>query len=163
MVVLKKTKYRSKEKKLSLASEIPKKVEKLEYEKDFFKWVGSQADFLRKGEFENLDIENLIEEIESLGRSEKRTLQSFLEILLMHMLKEKYQKEKTSKSWLLSIKNSRLKVKRVLKDNPSLKTKLPQIINESYESARLDAAQETGLPEKTFPKKCEWTVGEIIS
>lgn len=158
---MKKT-HKAKPKKLSLVAQERKTVDKLNYDKDFFKWVNHQADFLRKGEFGKLDIKNLIEEIESLGRSEKRTLQSYLEVLLMHMLKEKYQNNKASKSWALSIKNSRLKVKRILKDNPSLKPKLDEIIKDAYASARLDAAEETGLPEKTFPKKCEWSTEEIL-
>lgn len=154
----KKSTYKAKPKKLSFTA----KVKAFEYDNDFFKWINNQADFLRKGEFEKLDITNLIEEIESLGRSEKRTLQSYLEILLMHMLKQKYQDDKASKSWALSIKNSRLKAKQVLEENPSLKPKLGEIIRKSYASARLDAAQETGLPEKTFPKSCEWTIKEIL-
>jgi hypothetical protein len=132
------------------------------YEKDFFSWTTKQVNFLKQKEFTKLDIENLIEEIESLGRSEKRTLQSHLENLLMHMLKTKYQQEKKSVSCSLSIKNSRLKAKQVLHENPSLKPKLEEIIKRAYESARLEAALETGLPEKRFPKKCEWTLAEIL-
>ncbi len=153
----KKNTVKIKPKKLSFSP-----TKEMEYEKDFFKWVNTQAHFLRKKEFSKLDIENLIEEIESLGRSEKRTLQSYMEVLLMHMLKTKFQSEKRSKSWALSIKNSRLKIKQVLEENPSLKPKLPDIIKKSYESARLDAAQETDLDEKTFPKRCPWSKEEIL-
>lgn len=138
---------------------LPKNV----YESDFFKWTKNQANFLKKQEFSKLDIENLIEEIESLGRTEKRTLESYLEILLMHMLKVKYQPKKHTKSWDLSIKNCRQKFKKVLKQNPSLKPKLPNILKDSYESARLDAALETQLDEKTFPLSCPWSIEEILS
>lgn len=132
------------------------------YEKDFFKWTNDQAKLLRKQEFSSLDIENLIEEIESLGRSERRTLESYLEILLMHMLKVKFQPSKHTKSWDLSIKNSRQKFKKVLSQNPSLKRKLNDILKDAYESARLDAALETNLDEKTFPKSCPWKMDEIL-
>ena len=132
------------------------------HDQDFFKWTKNQARYLKKQEFSNLDIENLIEEIESLGRSERRTLESYLEILLMHMLKAKYQPNNHSKSWNLSIKNSRLKFTKVLKQNPSLKPKLSEILKDSYVSARLDAALETNLSEKIFPKNCPWTIDEIL-
>lgn len=158
----KKSLHKAKPKRLAVATKISLKSDDLEYDKDFYKWANNQADFLKKGEFGKLDIQNLIEEIESLGRSEKRTLQSYLKVLLIHLLKEKYQKDKASRSWALSIKNSRLEAKQVLEENPSLKPKLNEIIKRAYESARLNAAQETGLPEKTFPKKCEWTPEEIL-
>lgn len=132
------------------------------YDKDFCKWTSTQSKLLRKGEYSKLDIENLIEEIEALGRSERRTLESYLEILLMHMLKDKYQPNKKTKSWELSIKNSKLKAGKVLKQNPSLKSKLSVIVKDAYESARLDAALETGLDEKTFPKECPWDIEELI-
>lgn len=133
------------------------------YEQDFYGWTRMQSRLLKKQEFSNLDIENLIEEIESLGRSERRTLESYLEILLMHMLKVEYQPAKHSKSWDLSIKNSRQKFKKVLKQNPSLKPKLPEILKDAYESARLDAALETKLEEKKFPVNCPWTMDEILA
>lgn len=134
----------------------------MSYDKDFFKWANTQAHFLKNKDFFRLDIEHLIEEIESLGRSEKRMLQSYLEILLMHMLKAKYQPMHRSKSWDLSIKNSRQKFKQVLNENPSLKPKLSDILKYAYASARLDAAQETGLDEKIFPIKCPWSLKEIL-
>jgi Domain of unknown function DUF29 len=140
----------------------PSRKKNADHEKDFFSWTHKQSEILKQREFSKLDVENLIEEIESLGRSEKRTLQSYLEVLLMHMLKAKFQPEKYSRSWELSIKNSRIKARQVLDDSPSLKPKLSEIIKKSYESARLDAAQETELEEKTFPKRCPWTINEIF-
>lgn len=159
MTTTKKT-VKASPKRLSISA--PSANKELEYEKDFYKWTRNQARFLKKQEFSNLDIENLIEEIESLGRSERRTLESYLEIMLMHMLKVKYQPKKHSKSWDLSIKNSRQKFKKVLKQNPSLKPKLPEILKDSYVSARLDAALETQLDEKIFPESCPWTLDEIL-
>lgn len=132
------------------------------YDKDFYKWTKSQANLLQKGEFTKLDIENLIEEVESLGRSEKRTLSSQLEILLMHMLKAEYQPEKHGTSWDLSIKYSRNKSKKTLDENPSLKPKLKEILKDAYSSARIDAALETGLEEDTFPEECPWSLKHIF-
>lgn len=135
---------------------------KAEYDMDFFKWTEKQASLLKKQEFSRLDIANLIEEIESLGRMEKRTLQSYLELLLMHMLKVEFQPEKHTKSWDLSIRNSRQKFKQVLAENPSLKPKLKEILEYAYKSARLDAAQETELEENIFPEKCPWSIQKIL-
>lgn len=145
-------------KKLSMSAP----VQEVEYQKDFFKWTKEQAFFLKNQEFNKLDIANLIEEIESLGRSEKRTLKSYLEVLLMHLLKMVYQPKKQSKSWILSIKNSRKKFKETLKENPSLKPKLAEFLKETYESSRWDAALETGLDESAFPEKLPWTVKQIL-
>src|ERR1700722_3477118 len=132
------------------------------YQKDFYKWTKKQASFLKSGELDKLDIANLAEEIESLGRSERRTLRSFLVVLLMHMLKVKYQPGKHTKSWNLSIENARLELKEVLKENPSLKPELETIIKEAYARARLEASIETGLDKKSFPKACPWQAKEIL-
>lgn len=135
---------------------------KKEYEDDFFKWTHNQSNLLRKKEFSKLDIDNLIEEIESLGKSEKRTLRSYLEILLMHMLKIKFQPSKRTKSWSLSIKESSHKAEMVLEENPSLKAKLKDILEDAYFSARLKAASETELEENVFPEICPWNLREIF-
>lgn len=132
------------------------------YDDDYFGWINQQANFLRNKEYEKVDLTNLIEEIESLGISEKRRLESFLKILLLHLLKCKYQPTRHSKSWDLSIKNSSRQFLRTLKENPSLKPKLKEILEDAYFSARLEAAQETGLDEETFPENCPWTIEEII-
>ncbi|MBS0656109.1 MAG: DUF29 domain-containing protein [Verrucomicrobia bacterium] len=133
-----------------------------EYEKDFYKWTLDQSKLLKKGDYTKLDIENLIEEIESLGRSEKRTLESFLKKLLMHLLKITFQPGHHTSSWDNSIKLARIDIREVLVENPSLKRKLPEIFDRAYKSARLLAASETGLEEKTFPTQCPWTYDECM-
>lgn len=133
------------------------------YEGDFYLWTISQASLLKKHEFKKLDIIHLIEEIESLGKSQRDKLESHLTILLMHLLKIKYQPTQHSRSWDLSVKNGRHHVKRTLEQNPSLKSKLPDIFANAYYSARLIAAQETGLDEKTFPESTPWTFEAIMS
>lgn len=136
---------------------------KKEYEKDFYKWVNKQANLLKNREFSHLDIENLIEEIESLGRSEKRTLKSYLENLLTHMLKGKFQPGMHTTSWDLSIKEAKYKAQTTLKENPSLKPALKEILKDAYFSARLRAALETKMEEKVFPKECPWKLNELFS
>lgn len=132
------------------------------YDQDFYLWTHTQASLLKNKEFEKLDIRHLIEEIESLGNSEKRALESYLIVLLMHLLKIEYQPTKHSRSWELSIKNSRFRVIKTLKQSPSLKSKLPEIFKDAYFTARLEAAQETGLDEDTFPEECPWPVEKVI-
>ena len=152
---------RSGPRKLSVSVSAFKNKE-IEYEKDFYKWVNNQAKFLRKGEFSKLDIDNLIEEIESLGKSERRTLESFLEKLLMHRLKVMFQPGMHTSSWDSTIKIASHKAQKTLDENPSLKPKLKEIIKNVYYSARLLASGETGLMEDTFPEECPWTLKEIF-
>ena len=139
--------------KLTLAMKIPTST----YDKDFYKWSLEQSSLLKKKEYAKLDIDNLIEEIEALGRTEKRALESQIKRLLMHLLKIKYQPTMRSTSWDTSVRLSRMEIKELLEDNPSLKPKVEDIFVKAYQAARLSAAVETGLDEKTFPVKCPWT------
>lgn len=131
------------------------------YETDFYAWTSEQAALLRAGRLAEADIANIVEEIETLGRSEKRELVSRLTVLLMHMLKWRHQARKRGKSWRLTIEDQRLELARHLRDDPSLKSKLAEAINDAYQSARLKAARETGLDKSTFPDACPWTYEEI--
>jgi len=132
------------------------------YQQDFYQWTQEQAGHLKAGRLSGLDIENLIEEIEAMGRSEKRALDSRLTVLLMHLLKWKYQPIYRGRSWELTIKGQRLKVQSLIKDNPSLKPQLSTLIGSAYESARIDASQETGIDETQFPETCPWPFEQII-
>jgi len=132
------------------------------YSQDFYQWTQEQSGYLKTGHLSNLDIENLIEEIEAMGRSEKRALESRLIVLLMHLLKWKYQPMFRGKSWELTIKGQRLKVASLLKDNPSLKPQLSTMIESAYESALIDASKETGIDEKHFVEKCPWTFEQLM-
>jgi hypothetical protein len=150
---------RNRPKKMSLTAP---SQENQTYEKDFFKWANNQAKMLKKREFSQLDIDHLVEEIESLGRSERRALESYLENLLMHKLKVKYQPNMHTASWDASIKEATFKVRKLLHENPSLKPKLEAILHDAYYTARLKAVRETGLDEQVFPEKCEWNLKEIL-
>ena len=132
------------------------------YNKDYHAWSQEQAHLLRSHAFQKLDIEHLAEEIETLSNSDKRALESYLTILLVHLLKIEYQAQKRTRSWDLSIKHSKHKVNKILKANPSFRRLLPEFLKEAYFSARLEAAYETGLEEKTFPKKCPWQLEELL-
>lgn len=131
---------------------------KKEYKEDFFEWTKSQCNLLKTGQLEELDINNLIEEIESLGKNDKRALKSQLTRLLMHLLKQEYQPEKQtdSHSWTNSLVEAERAIKYLLEDSPSLKNELKKMLKSSYEDARQDAAKETGMSINKFPKECPY-------
>ncbi len=133
------------------------------YDTDFYGWTQEQAELLRAGRLDEIDIEHLLEEVESMGKSEESELESRLEVLFMHLLKWIYEPQLRGKSWVNTIKEQRRKVPRRLQKNPGLKSKLEVITKEAYEDARQSAADETGLPEQTFPKECPWTLEEALN
>ncbi len=132
------------------------------YDSDFFAWSREQARLLRSGELAQADIEHIAEEIESMGRTEKRELISRLEVLLLHLLKWRYQPDKRSPSWEASVRVQRYSIDDHLDDNPSLKPLLPQALASAYRKARLEAVAETELPVATFPEACPWTVEQVL-
>ena len=132
------------------------------YNNDFYSWAQEQARLLRQGRFSELDSENLIEEIEDMGRSEKRELESRLVILLAHLLKWCYQPDHRSNSWEGSIGEQRIQTKKCLRENPSLKTKLPEIFQDAYETGRFQAMKETNLKLDIFPEECLWTIEQVL-
>ena len=133
------------------------------YEKDFYEWVQTTVKQLRDRDLTNLDWDNLIEEIESLGKQERRELVNRLIVLLTHLLKWEYQPEKRSKSWFAIIKIQRIEIARHLNNNPSLKPYISDAIVDAYEVAILEAVKETGLSAKLFPYSCPYSWSEIQS
>jgi hypothetical protein len=131
------------------------------YETDFYAWTGEQAALLRAGRFAEADIANIVEEIETLGRSEKRELVSRLAVLLMHLLKWQYQPKKRGKSWRLTAREQRRSLLRHLRDNPSLRARLPETITDAYGDACIKAALEINQEPEAFPATCPWSWDEI--
>jgi len=132
------------------------------YDVDFYAWIQQQAHALKVGDFTGLDIDNLIDEIESMGKSEKRELESRLEVLLAHLLKWQFQPDFRGKSWQLTIKDQRRRIAKHLKENPSLKSVIPETFAEIYSYAVTKAAKETGMEEFTFPVECPWTFEQAM-
>ncbi|WP_422138293.1 DUF29 domain-containing protein [Endozoicomonas sp. ALC020] len=133
------------------------------YETDFYSWTQQQANLIRQGRLGELDLDNILEEIESMGRSEYRQLSHRLDVLLMHLLKWKFQPENRSASWQGSVKEQRFRLKKLIKENPGLKPKFPEIFAEAYNAAKITAFKETGLQEATFPTQCEWRFEQVIN
>lgn len=123
------------------------------YEQDYALWLENTASLLRQKKFTHLDLENLVEEIESMGRREKRELYNRLIVLLMHLLKWEYQPSHRSNSWLSTINEQRRQINKLLSDSPSLKNYLQENFAECYQIAKVDASSETGLPIEIFPEQ----------
>jgi hypothetical protein len=132
------------------------------YETDFYAWTQMQADRLRGEEFENLDLPNLIEELEAMGRRERRELISRLTVLITHLLKWQYQPDMRSKSWQNTIRVQRRDIQAVLNDSPSLRATLSDFIALAYLAARTDAIEETGLLSPVFPETCPYSGEQIL-
>lgn len=126
------------------------------YDQDTAAWAAANADLLRQRRFGELDVPHLIEELEDMGKSERRALESHLSVLLMHLLKWEHQPSMQSTSWQLSIENARQSIADSVEDSPSLKPKLQDeiFVAKAYSKARRNAAIETGLEIKIFPEQC---------
>jgi hypothetical protein len=131
------------------------------HETDFYAWTNEQVQLLKTGQLNQIDWQNIAEEIEDMGRSEKRQLESRLEILIMHLLKWQFQPNLRSRSWQLTIKEQRLRLEKILQKNPSLQPNLTEAIEDVYPLATLSAERETGL--SLFPETCPYTLTEILS
>lgn len=132
------------------------------YDTDFYTWTQTQAALLRRAQPLGLDWENLAEELESMGRSERHSVESQMHRLVFHLLKWRYQPRRQGSSWRLSIREARRQIQKRLRGSPSLKARLDEILAEEYPAARLDASDKTGLPLATFPTACPWTVEQVL-
>lgn len=133
------------------------------YDSDFYAWANQQAQLLRAGHFADADMDLIAEEIETMGKAEKRELFSRLKVLLMHLLKWRYQPTGRSTSWRLTIEEQRRETIRHLADNPSLKSRVPEALDDAYGDAILMAARETGLDRTVFPASCPWKYDQIVN
>jgi Domain of unknown function DUF29. len=132
------------------------------YEQDFYAWAMESAELLRQGRLSEIDIEHLAEEIESMGRSIKRSLTRRLEILFAHLLKWEYQDAFRGSGWTFTIKEQRRAITDLLEENPSLQHKIEEVVTKAYERAREAAADETELKISTFPEECPWTLEQAL-
>jgi hypothetical protein len=117
------------------------------YETDFYAWTQEQATSLRSQQWSHIDLPNLIEEIESLGKQQHQELRNRLSVLISHLLKWEHWPQRLSRGWLATLCIQRRDTLRLLKDNPSLKSYLDDALKEVYENARDLAMAETDLPE----------------
>lgn len=133
-----------------------------DYEADFYGWAMEQARLLREGRVGELDLANLAEEIESMGRSEKRELVSRLAVLLLHLLKWQFQPELRGRSWQSSVVVQRRAIARHLRENPSLHARLDEAVVTAYDTALDQAEIETGRLRDMFPWSCPYTFEQAM-
>lgn len=132
------------------------------YETDFYEWTQGQARLLRERRWADLDLENVAEEIETLGRSDKRQIESRLQVLIAHLLKWKYQPGLRPQSWSGTITEQRLRIEDLLKESPSLDRYPANVFLRQYLGARLKASAQTGIAFDLFPERCPFTIEEVL-
>lgn len=132
------------------------------YDQDFFAWTQEQAKLIKEKNFDKLDLTNLIEEVESMGNQNKTELRNRLAVLLMHLLKWKYQPELKGNSWYLTITNQRSDIADLIEDNPSLKHFLPELFARAYTRSVTKASIETGIKKAAFPQESEWSIEQTL-
>lgn len=138
-------------------------MDKTLYDRDFYQWLTETAYLLAEGRLSELDITNLIDEIESMGKSQKRAIESYLNVLLLHLLKWNYQPDRRSGSWKSSIRNSRRAIQKRTQESPSLASYPETVFLECYALARENAADETGLPLDIFPETPPFTIEQALN
>jgi hypothetical protein len=132
------------------------------YEQDFYGWTQQQAKLLREGTLNQLDLVNLAEEIESLGKQQRQELRNRFGILLGHLLKWQFQPNKRSKSWFVTLREQRREIGYLLAENPSLKPYISEALQKGYQSGIDLAVRETSLTDQDFSTECPYTLEEVL-
>jgi hypothetical protein len=140
----------------------PLNNQSLLYETDFYAWTQTQVELMKHGNLNALDIANLMEEIQSLGKQQKQELRNRLGVLIGHLLKWQYQPDFRSKSWRVTIRGQRRRIKEHILENPSLKSYLLQAIAEAFPDGIDLVLKETPLEEKDLPSNCPYTFEQLF-
>ena len=132
------------------------------YDTDYAAWLEEQVAHLRAGRLRALDVDNVAEELEGLMKKERRQLENRLEVLILHLLKWDHRPDQRSNRWRASVAEQRARIRRLLRDSPSLKPSLEEAARDIYPEAVEQAAIETRLMENTFPSILPYTVEQIL-
>jgi hypothetical protein len=132
------------------------------YADDLYGWVEDQIALLKAGRLSEIDATNIAEELSDVGNEQYDKLESAIRVVLLHLLKWDHQSSHRSKSWVLSIREHRRRIDRVLRKNPSLKPSIEEAMGEAYEDALDDAMRETNLPKTAFPVLCAYDWETIL-
>jgi Domain of unknown function DUF29 len=132
------------------------------YEADFYAWTQEQARLLREQRWADLDLDNLVDEVESVGRGDKRQIESRLETLMAHLLKWKFQPGSRGNGWIGTIFEQRGRIAGLVEESPSLREFQRQEVFKSYRAATLTAAKETGIALHVFPEECPFTPEQVV-
>jgi len=132
------------------------------YDLDFYEWTQRNAELLNQGCFHLADIPHIAEELADMGLRDRREVESFLRRLIVHLLKWQVQPSRRGKSWVVSIADSRVQLKDIFKQSPSLKRFAAESIVEVYPDALRLASIETGLAAAAFPQECPYTFDQLV-
>lgn len=133
------------------------------YERDFALWIDTQLEILRARKFELLDLDNVIEEFDAMGKNQRRELKSRLAVLLTHLLKCQLQADHKSRSWLSTLRVQRAEIASLLADSPSLRGHIADVAAAAYGSAVDLAVIETGVPRPAFPSENPYTAEQLLN
>ena len=132
------------------------------HDRDFYGWAMETAAAIRSGRVDAVDWLAIAEEIEDMGRTERRALSSRLEVLQAHLLKWRYQPERRTRSWSGTIKEQRRRTAQLLRDNPGLKSEIGALMADAYQTARALAERDTGMDESAFPVAAPWSLQQVL-
>jgi len=132
------------------------------YDRDLYSWAVEQAALLRAGRIADADARNIAEELDDVGNEQYDKLESALRIILLHLLKWDHQPKRRSRSWRASILVQRNHVRRVLKKNPGLKSRVEEALGDAYADARIEAAAQSRLDDRSFPARCPYSWDAIM-
>jgi hypothetical protein len=136
------------------------------YDRDYYAWVQDQVDALRQHRVEDVDWENVAEEIEDLGKSQRRSIESQMVRMLEHLLKLQHASDpirrNNARGWQLSVKDARLVMRKLLDENPSLHPELAGMLPYAYQRGRLAALRKAKLPDQAIPESCPWAVEQVM-
>jgi Domain of unknown function DUF29 len=132
------------------------------YETDFYAWTREQGRLLRERRWAELDLDGLVDEVECIGRSEKREIGDRLTILLAHLLKWKYQPGHRGTNWTGPIFEHRGQLASILEGSPSLWSFFREQVEDRYLSGRLLAAKESGIAFGLFPEGCPFSTDQVL-
>ena len=129
---------------------------------DFALWADRQRDLLRAKNFEQLDLDRLIGELDAMSGNVRRELKSRLETLTMNLLKCQFQPEPKSRAWLGAVREQRSEIDRILEENPSLVRHIDEYAEHVYQAAYERAGAETGIPRAAFPQTIPYTRQQLL-
>jgi hypothetical protein len=135
----------------------------VDYDEDLYGWAMHNAQLLRQKRFAEIDYEHIAEELEDMGKSERRGLESHIKNVLLHLLKWRFQPALRGASWRQSIRNGRIAIDKIFRDSPSLQSRLADIVTHEYPNARDDAVDETGMDQTCFPEHCPFSIERILN
>ena len=148
-----------------MAKSIGRSKGRVSYEHDYYGWIQHNARAIREGRLKDVDWANVAEELEDMGKSERRALRSQLARLLAHLLKWSHQPQRrrsSQHSWRASIEHARDSARELIEENPSLKSELPELLSKAYRDALAAVVGETNLPKKNFPAACPWSFDQMM-